>query len=328
MQPVNYAVLLVFFALGFGLAQSACRNTCPVSHGAPAGLPPSTQRALATSDWVSVVEAFHEAFKGTPDMAPTAIRVGFHLAITWDAKTKTGGTNGGTFRIDPKENKDVGNKGISVYTNWVDANIKPKFTNASFSDLYTLGAAVAVPFMGGPPIHWRPGRIDKEASACASGGCMFKAGMLPEADLVTMDKTREQCQGTFERMGFGKREMVVLLGAHTVGRMHLEFSKFEGIWTVTPLKFNNAYYRNNIGLAWKESKSAAGQRQFVVKDKKKDNGTVMLLADLMLAADSTPDLKKIGLEYARSKKKFFTDFAPTYSRLLNNGVPVPANLLT
>lgn len=273
-----------------------------------------------STDWVAVADAFHTGFDSNKNMAPTAIRAGFHLSITYDAATKTGGSNGCTFEIDPKEKSDPDNRGIPVYTEWVKTTIKSKFPDTSLADLYTLGAAVAVPHLGGPDIVWRPGRTDFETSKCPSQ-CPFKPGMLPQADLMTMVKTRRQIQSTFKRMGFGKREMVVLLGAHSVGQMHVQFSRFLGAWTTTPLVFSNSYYTNNLTLAWTETKSPGGVRQFKVKDPAKDNKTVMLLADLMLAADSTPDLKKIALEYARSKKKFFRDFAATFSRLLNNGVP-------
>lgn len=273
------------------------------------------------TDWIAVADAFHAEYEKNKNMAPTAIRAGFHMSITYDAATKTGGTNGATILVDAKEKNDPDNRGISVYTDFVAATIKPNFPNASLADLCTLGAAVAVPHLGGPEIIWRPGRSDFEGKACPNQ-CPFKPGMLPQADLVSMTKTRRQIQTTFKRMGFGKREMVVLLGAHAVGKMHTNFSKFEGTWTTTPLVFSNEYYKNNIGLAWTETKSPAGLRQFKVKDPKKDNKTVMLLADLMLSADSTPDLKKIGLQYARNKNKFFRDFAATFSRMLNNGVPI------
>ena len=59
----------------------------------------------------------------------------------------------------------------------------------------------------------------------------------------------------FGRMGFDDREIVVLSGAHALGRCHPEASGYVGPWTATPTTFVSltaafAYFsqRNNCSL--------------------------------------------------------------------------------
>jgi len=65
-------------------------------------------------------------------------------------------------------------------------------------------------------------------------------GRLPNADLGSPQKTNCHLRDVFGKMGFDDREIVVLSGAHALGRCHPEASGFEGPWTATPHRLNNA----------------------------------------------------------------------------------------
>jgi catalase (peroxidase I) len=40
--------------------------------------------------------------------------------------------------------------------------VKKKFPEISYADLYTLASVVAIEEMGGPKVSWRPGRTDSK----------------------------------------------------------------------------------------------------------------------------------------------------------------------
>ena len=67
--------------------------------------------------------------------------------------------------------------------------------------------------MGGPKIDWRPGRCDY-----ANDKNVPPNGRLPDA-LQGANHLRD----VFYRMGFNDREIVVLSGAHCLGRLILFF---------------------------------------------------------------------------------------------------------
>ena len=61
--------------------------------------------------------------------------------------------------------------------------------------------------MGGPKIDWRAGRVDADDKNVPANGKLPDA--LREADHI---------RAVFYRMGFSDREIVALLGAHSLGR--------------------------------------------------------------------------------------------------------------
>lgn len=65
---------------------------------------------------------------------------------------------------------------------------------------------VAIQEMQGPIVPWRPGRQDKDVSACTPDG------RLPDAS-----KDQNHIRAIFGRMGFNDQEMVALSGAHALG---------------------------------------------------------------------------------------------------------------
>jgi len=116
-------------------------------------------------------------------------------------------------------------------------------------------------------------------------------------------------------MGFNDQEIVALIGAHTLGRCHTDRSGFDGPWTFAPTSFSNLYFQELNNQKWVE-KNWKGPKQFVDKD----SGKIMMLpADMALTKDS--NFKKWVDLYAKDEKKFFSDFAQAYQKLLELGVP-------
>ena len=116
-------------------------------------------------------------------------------------------------------------------------------------------------------------------------------------------------------MGFDDREIVILSGAHTLGRCHIARSGFDGPWTRHPLKFDNQYFKNLVNLKWVPRKWD-GPLQY----EDEETGELMMLpTDLCLIQDES--FKKYVEEYAADEQKFFDDFAAAFSKLLALGTP-------
>jgi hypothetical protein len=88
----------------------------------------------------------------------------------------------------------------------------PPTTITTRSDLWVLGSYVAVRHMGGPHIPFTAGRRDAEdGKACP-----------PEERLPVWTETETSLRVQFARMGMTARDLVALMGAHTVGHTYPE----------------------------------------------------------------------------------------------------------
>eukprot|EP00835_Amoeboradix_gromovi_P006044 NODE_645_length_5610_cov_0.174560.p3 type:complete len:132 gc:universal NODE_645_length_5610_cov_0.174560:3841-4236(+) len=115
-------------------------------------------------------------------------------------------------------------------------------------------------------------------------------------------------------MGFNDREIVILSGAHALGRCHPERSGFEGPWMKDPFTFTNEYFGVILHDEFAKSKSSVGNPQFENKSKP---GLMMLITDLLLRDD--PEFKKWTVRYANDKELFFDDFSNTFKKLVELG---------
>jgi cytochrome c peroxidase len=164
--------------------------------------------------------------------------------------------------------------------------------------------------MGGPTIDWKSGRIDGLKDLVTPDGRLPNADSGPPlADKSDADHLRS----VFYRMGFNDQEIVILSGAHALGRCHETASGYSGPWTFTPTTFNNAYYTILTSLKW-TPKDWSGPPQYV------DGVTgklMMLPTDLVLLNDKQ-FLKWVNV-YAKDGQKFNKDFAVTFQKLEENG---------
>merc|ERR1711935_952888 len=138
-------------------------------------------------------------------------------------------------RFAPEADEDA-NAGLGIVRDLL-LPIKKRHPEVSFADLWTLAGSLAVEFSGGPKIPFRFGRTDASGPAvgCPASGW----GRLPDGALGA-----DHLRDVFYGMGFNDREIVCLIGAHTMGRCHKVRSGFDGPWTRNPLRFDNSYYTN------------------------------------------------------------------------------------
>jgi len=170
--------------------------------------------------------------------------------------------------------------------------------------LWSFAGSCAVEFVGGPKVPVKFGRTDfKDASKCPPNG------RLPDAA-----KGADHIREVFYRMGFNDREIVALMGAHTLGRCHVSRRGSDGPWTRQPLKFDNTFYKNLLYLDWKP-KQWDGPLQF-----EDESGELMMLpSDMALKED--PKFRVYVELYAKDEATFFKDFADAFAKLLSLGTP-------
>jgi cytochrome c peroxidase len=261
-------------------------------------------------DWAQIrkdiVSILDEDNYDDGSIGPVLVRLAWHASGSYDAKSKTGGSDGATMRFTPEAGHGA-NAGLAEARKRLEP-IKAKHPNASYADIWIYSSIVAIEEMGGPKIGFRAGRSDKP-----SGEWCPPDGRLPGADHGTKPATIHGTREVFYRMGLNDQEIVALLGAHALGRCHTDRSGYTGPWTRAPTTFSNEYFRLLIETKWVK-KNWKGPLQY----ENADGGDLMMLpSDLSLIED--PDFKKWVQVYAKDEKKFFADFAKAYQKLTELG---------
>jgi hypothetical protein len=161
-------------------------------------------------------------------IAPMMVRLAWHCAGTYDAKSGTGGSDGATMRFKP-ESEHGGNAGLHHARELLEP-IKRNHPSVSYADLYVFAGVVAVEACGGPNVGFRPGRSDAAKATAPEQDKRFTPdGRLPGADAgdAGKERTAQHIRNIFYRMGFNDNEIVALSGAHALGRCHTDRS---GYW--------------------------------------------------------------------------------------------------
>ncbi|KNA18298.1 hypothetical protein SOVF_072210 [Spinacia oleracea] len=221
----------------------------------------------------------HCLLQNDKQFAPILLRLAFHDAGTYDAKTKTGGPNGSI----RNELSNPPNNGVKNAIDFCE-QVKVKYPKVTYADLYQLAGMVAVEVTGGPIIPFVSGRPDAPNEQ--------DSGALPNPNGGS-----NHLKDIFYRMGLNNRDIVVLSGAHTLGRAHKDRSGFDGPFTEQPLKFDNSYYVNL---------------------RKPDiPGLVKFPSDKVLAED--PDFRRYVQLYAKDEKVFFAHYAESHKKMSELG---------
>ena len=195
------------------------------------------------------------------------------------------------------------NAGLKAARDFLEP-VKANFPWITYSDLWTLAGVTAIQEMQGPTIPWRPGRTDRDISACTPDG------RLPDGA-----KEQSHLRAIFGRMGFDDREIVALSGAHALGRCHTDRSGFDGPWTFSPTVVSNDYFRLLVSEKW-NWKKWDGPKQYQDVGSK---SLMMLPTDMALVKD--PVFRKHVERYAADDQIFFKEFREVITKLYELGVP-------
>ncbi|KAH6799301.1 RADIATION SENSITIVE 17 [Perilla frutescens var. frutescens] len=244
--------------------------------------------AMANKEYAERARRDLRALISSKNCAPIMLRLAWHDAGTYDAKTKSGGPNGSI--RNETEYKHAANKGLKIAIDLCE-EVKAKHPRMSYADLYQLAGVVAVEVTGGPNVEFVPGRKDSMASP--------EEGRLPDAT-----QGASHLRNVFNRMGLSDQDIVALSGGHTLGQAHRDRSNFEGPWTRDPLKFDNSYF---VELLKGDSK-----------------GLLKLPTDKVLVED--PEFRKFVILYAEDEEAFFRDYVVSHKRLSELGFTRPSCL--
>eukprot|EP01039_Chlorochromonas_danica_P001869 gene1869-2045_t len=299
--PVRFALVLASAVFVATLALPSAEAAAAIDYG------------KVKQEIIAAIEEEDARRSDGTSIAPTLIRLAWHASGTFSVYDLTGGSNGATMRFAP-ESEWGANRGLKVARDFLE-KIKQKHRHISYADLWTLAGAVAVEAMGGPVIPWKPGRRDAEPTT----NRFLPDGRLPNANSGCPVATNSHTRDIFGRMGFLDREIVALLGAHAVGRCHIENSGYWGPWTNAESTFSNEYFRLLLEEKWTVKKTHNGKPWTGPLQYEAQGGALMMLpADLALIED--PKFRRYVELYAKDENIFFKDFAAAFSKLLELGI--------
>lgn len=249
-----------------------------------------------------------KALVAEKNCGPILIRLSWHDAGVYSTGSLTGGCPNAAMRFtDAGEGTFGANAGLPDVAVGLLKPIAEKYVTPGVitnADLWVLAANVATEAMGGPAIPTRFGRSD---AADSSGSVESQAGRLPDAD-----KGIDHLRAIFHPKGFSDKDIVVLSGAHTVGKCNADRSGFDGAWTEAPLKFDNSYFTEMLAKEYVDETTAQGCPQ----KKHGASGTIMLISDLALL--EAPFREHVEL-YAKDQEAFFKDYVSAWVKLQENG---------
>ncbi|CAM4769801.1 unnamed protein product [Rotaria magnacalcarata] len=239
---------------------------------------------------------------------PLFVRMAWHSSGTYSRLDSTGGSDGACMRFEP-ESAWGANKGLNIARERLES-VYQAYPGLTHADLYTLAGVVAIEKMGGPIIKWRYGRSDY-----TDGKKSPPDGRLPDAS-----QGAQHIRDIFYRMGFNDSEIVALIGAHSLGRCHIDRSGYDGDWTTATTTFSNEFFRFLSGEQWQE-RHWNGSKQF---EDVRTQSFLMLPTDMALIQD--PEFKKYVVKYANDTNLFSKDFAAAVGKLLELGVDFKKNV--
>jgi len=250
-----------------------------------------------------------EALVKEKNCGPILIRLSWHDAGVFSTGALVGGCPNAAMRFtDGGEGTFGANAGLPDVAVPLLADISAKYVDGgmlSHADLWAFAANVAIGAMGGPAVPTRFGRTDATSSA---ESVESQVGRLPDGD-----KGADHLRDIFYAKGFNDADIVVLSGAHTVGRCSLERSGFDGFWTEQPYVFDNAYFTEMLAKKYAAEVTAKGCPQH----RNAETKTMMLDSDLALLQ---PPFRETVELYANDQAAFFQHFTQAWVKLQENGV--------
>lgn len=231
------------------------------------GFPPLNTSTIAAIQ-VELIKFFQFPANGTygavcnpckfGDTVGALVRLPFHDSLGGGRPNGKGGPNG---CIDFTTNDNNGLQTIVATLQGVYSGSWS--TLLSFADFIVLAGNTAIlaatttntaPCCGLPTpaapllLPFRYGRVDD--AACVG----VDAAFLPSP----LNSYAQTAANFVTRVGMTPRQMVAVLGAHTLGRCQAQNSGFEGGWTAFQSSFSNTFFTTLAGVQWSNKDSPTG----------------------------------------------------------------------
>lgn len=213
--------------------------------------------------------------------SPAILRLAFHDAFLRNFSNKSRGMHGSIFQEQNlSQPLHFSLSSIATKIKYLhDRFQKEMKITVSISDFLAHSSCVGLEKTGGPYIECGYGRKDLPEE----GGKIFP----------TEDQKIQSFIQFFGESGFSKKEMIVLMGAHSLGKAHGKY------FTADPFSFSNAYYKR------------------LLNPRSEGEDLILLDSDLELLKDE--ECKKWISYYANEEEIFFHDFRDVFKKLLNMG---------
>ena len=233
--------------------------------------------------------------------APLLLRLSWQACALYDQSDRSGKNTGYLADLDAPYSKLPGNRGLDRAIKLLTP-IKETYPNISWADLIVLAGVVSLEELGGPRVGFKYGRTDAPLDIS-----------LKEAVTRIPDhrKGMGHVKNVFYRLGFARGEMVALMGGHTVGSSHKQFSGFSGKRTDTPFVFNSAYFVELLDGKWKlEGRNGEGAAMH-------SGDLTYLPVDVALTRDEK--MQTFVKRFASDEIVFHQVFATAFERLTELG---------
>ncbi|MCR9141090.1 MAG: 2Fe-2S iron-sulfur cluster-binding protein [bacterium] len=245
----------------------------------PAATPGSEQsgEALVSDSGVDLATRIRRELRRriSRDQSPQYLRLLFHDAASARVDSGTGGCDGSVrFEMDRAQNENL--RGCARVLTQIQTEFALNDVEVSFADLLVFAGALAVEICEGPQIPLETGRRDAE-------------GPTPEGFIPEETDALPTLVERFAAMGLNTQDLVVLSGAHTLGRAN------EKPYTADLYTFSNTYFQR---LALEESPAPE---------------LSMLATDLALLQN--PEARELVMTYARDEERFHRDFARAFRKM-------------
>uniref|UniRef100_A0A7S3YPL2 Plant heme peroxidase family profile domain-containing protein n=1 Tax=Lotharella globosa TaxID=91324 RepID=A0A7S3YPL2_9EUKA len=242
-------------------------------------------------------------YDGKKTYGPLFVRLAWQCSATFRVTDYQGGCDGARIRFSPEKDWP-----INVALDRALLLLKPvkeKFGKGlSWADLIVIAGTVALEEAGALPMKFCGGRTD----ASDGLGSQYLKNRITGANSDTMAVLDD----VIKLLGLTKRQFVSLMGGgHSLGRMHMDRSGYNGSWSLDPTIISNGYFKHLLTETWQNVTLSTGKQQFKAKDK----DVFMLKTDLMIKWDA--ELMAAAQEFASNNTLFLEEFRQAWTQVVH-----------